>query len=55
MARRSSKNTQYNGERAELQGQGNVGDVLDGIDGEVKRWSVLLIFLACQHNIYPAC
>jgi hypothetical protein len=41
MARRSSKNTQYNGERAELQGQGNVGDVLDGIDGEVKRWSVV--------------
>ena len=41
MPRRFSKNTQYNGERAELQGQGNLSDVLDGIDGEVKRWSVV--------------
>jgi len=41
MGRRFNKNPQYNGERAQLQGQGNVGDVLDGIDGEVKRWSVV--------------
>jgi len=41
MARSSSKNAQYNGGRKDLQGQGNVDDVLDGIDGEVKRWSVI--------------
>ena len=41
MARSSSKKTQYNGARKDLQGQGNVDAVLDDIDSEVKQWSVI--------------
>ena len=41
MPRTSSKNTQYNGGRKQLQGQGNLSDALDDIDGEVKQWSVV--------------
>ena len=40
MPRTHPKNTQYNGARPDLQGQGNVDAVLDDI-GEVKRWSVI--------------